>query len=61
MQVEGYPDLSGETGARVRNAYATCLLQGDIPGKPGLIPHKPCPPPGGQGKAEAARDGHASD
>jgi hypothetical protein len=28
-----------ETGARVRNAYATYLLLGDSPGKPGLIPH----------------------
>jgi hypothetical protein len=28
-----------ESGARVRNAYATYLLQGDSPGKLGLIPH----------------------
>jgi hypothetical protein len=28
-----------ESGARVRNAYATCLIEGDSPGKPGLIPH----------------------
>ena len=28
-----------ETGARVRNAYATYLLLGNSPGKPGLIPH----------------------
>ena len=28
----------GESGARVRNAYATYLIQGDSPGKPGLIP-----------------------
>ncbi len=49
------------TGVRVRNAYATYLVQGDIPGKPGLIPHKPCLAPTGQGKAEAAQDGHASD
>ena len=27
------------TGARVRNAYATCLRQGDNPEKFGLIPH----------------------
>lgn len=40
MQVERYPGLvSGESGARVRNAYATYLPQGDSPGKPGLIPH----------------------
>ena len=28
-----------ETGARVRNAYATYLEQGDSPEKFGLIPH----------------------
>ena len=28
------------TGARVSNAYATYLLQGDSPEKSGLIPHK---------------------
>lgn len=28
-----------ETGARVRNAYATYLPQGDSPEKSGLIPH----------------------
>ena len=28
-----------ETGGRVRNAYATCLIQGDSPWKRGLIPH----------------------
>ncbi len=28
-----------ETGARVRNAYATYLSQGDSPEKFGLIPH----------------------
>ena len=27
------------SGARVRNAYATYLLQGDSPKKFGLIPH----------------------
>ena len=27
------------TGARVRNAYATCPGQGDSPPKGGLIPH----------------------
>lgn len=30
---------SNESGARVRNTYATYLIQGDSPGKPGLIPH----------------------
>ena len=29
-----------ETGARVRNAYATYLYLGDSPEKSGLIPHK---------------------
>jgi hypothetical protein len=29
----------GETGARVRNAYAIYLIQGDSPEKFGLIPH----------------------
>ena len=29
-----------ETGARVRNAYATYLYQGDSPEKFGLTPHK---------------------
>ena len=28
-----------ETGARVRNAYAIYLIQGDSPEKFGLIPH----------------------
>jgi hypothetical protein len=50
MQVERYPDLSGESGARVRNAYAICLMQGDSPGKPGLIPHRSVVPHGTIGK-----------
>ena len=29
-----------ESGARVRNAYATYLYLGDSPEKSGLIPHK---------------------
>ncbi len=48
-----------ESGARVRNAYATNLLQGDSPEKSGLIPHAD---PGGHPpvfKAKAAGDGHA--
>ena len=36
--VEVFRDF--ETGARVRNAYATYLYQGDSPEKSGLIPHK---------------------
>jgi hypothetical protein len=39
MQVEGYRFSDLETGARVRNAYAIYLLQGDSPEKFGLIPH----------------------
>ena len=41
MQVEGHQVRlrTLATGARVRNAYATYPLQGDSPGKPGLIPH----------------------
>lgn len=43
MQVEGQHELSllslMATGARVRNAYATCLTEGDNPLKDGLIPH----------------------
>ena len=38
MQVEGYSSSELETGARVRNAYAIYLLQGDSPEKFGLIP-----------------------
>ena len=49
-----------ETGARVRNAYATYLSQGDSPEKFGLIPH------GIIGwhhliiKVTTVKDGHAS-
>ncbi len=39
MQVEGYRFSDLETGARVRNAYAIYLVQGDSPEKFGLIPH----------------------
>ncbi len=40
MQVEGQSRLrAGATGGRVRNAYATYLIQGDSPWKRGLIPH----------------------
>ena len=38
MQVEGYSSSELETGARVRNAYAIYLLQGNSPEKFGLIP-----------------------
>ena len=39
MQVEGYWFSDQETGARVRNAYAIYLLQGNSPEKFGLMPH----------------------
>ena len=43
MQVEGQHGLSllslMATGARVSNAYATYLSEGDNPSKGGLIPH----------------------
>jgi hypothetical protein len=39
MQVEGYMSSDIETGARVRNAYAIYLLQGNSPEKFGLMPH----------------------
>ena len=40
-----------ESGARVRNAYATHPVQGDSPGKPGLIPHGTAAPHGAAVKA----------
>ncbi len=43
MQVEGQHGLSllrlMATGARVRNAYVTCLVERDNPVKVGLIPY----------------------
>ena len=39
MQVEGEALSGAKTSARVRNAYATYLSQGDSPKKFGLIPH----------------------
>jgi hypothetical protein len=47
------------SGARVRNAYATYLPQGDSPGKPGLIPHDTIQGHLRMVKAEAVEDGHA--
>ncbi len=49
------------SGARVRNAYATYPLQGDNPGKPGLIPHNTGNPHGYIVKVATVMDGHASD
>ena len=37
MQVERDSPSGDESGARVRNAYATCLIQRDSPWKRGLI------------------------
>jgi hypothetical protein len=47
------------TGERVRNAYATCLVQEDSPEKSGLILHNIIDPHGLIIKASAVRDGHA--
>ena len=50
MQVEGQHGLSllrpMATGARVSNAYATYLSEGDNPAKVGLIPHEAGAPHG---------------
>ena len=48
------------TGARVSNAYATCLQARDSPGKLGLIPHVAIMAPAIMVKAEALGDGRAS-
>ena len=47
------------SGARVRNAYATYPLQGDSPGKPGLIPHEIFNSHGYKIKVSVVKDGHA--
>ena len=49
-----------ESGARVRNAYATYLVQGDSPEKFGLISHSITDWHLLVIKASADRDGHAS-
>ncbi len=54
MQVEGYSEQSGETGGRVRNAYATYLKQGDRSRKRELTPHKSLFSHGDNGKTEVA-------
>ena len=48
MQVEGQrgQQCLPATGARVSNAYATCLSEGDNPAKVGLIPHEAGAPHG---------------
>ena len=48
-----------ESGARVRNAYATCPRQRYSPEKSELIPHGPLVRHRVGGKAEADGDGHA--
>ena len=48
-----------ETGARVRNAYATYLLLGDSFRKRKLIPHNIAISPDIVIKAAAVKDGHA--
>jgi hypothetical protein len=49
-----------ETGARVRNAYATYLEQGDSPEKFGLIPHGITEWHHSVIKVTTVQDGHAS-
>ena len=60
MQVERDSPSGDESGARVRNAYATYLLLGDSPEKSGLIPHSIIESPGLVIKVSAVKDGHAS-
>ncbi len=59
MQVERDSPSGDESGARVRNAYATCLVQGDSPWKRGLIPHSINESPGLLIKTLVVQDGHA--
>ena len=47
------------SGARVRNAYATYLQQGDSPGKLGLMPHGTVISHDIAVKDLSDRDGHA--
>ncbi len=53
--------IQSATGARVRNTYATCLQQGDSPGKLGLISHNTVIQHCIIVKAPAVEDGHAFD
>ena len=50
----------GETGARVRNAYAIYLLQRDSPEKFGLIPHSIAASHEVTIKVTTVKDEHAS-
>ena len=60
MQVEGYISSEIETGARVRNAYAIYLLQGNSPEKFGLMPHSIYESHGLYIKVTTVKDEHAS-
>ncbi len=59
MQVERYTLSGVESGARVSNAYATYLLQGNSPEKFGLMPHSPIESPVLIVKDLLVKDGHA--
>jgi hypothetical protein len=59
MQVERDSPSGDESGARVRNAYATYLVQGDSPWKRGLIPHRIVESHGLTIKTTVVQDGHA--
>ncbi len=61
MQVEGQRKISilPATGARVSNAYATYLQEGNSPGKLGLMPYVIIELHGFMIKAEALEDGRA--
>ena len=59
MQVEGYMSSDIETGARVRNTYATYLLLGYSSEKSELIPHNVIEWHHLITKATAVKDGHA--
>ena len=60
MQVEGYMSSDIETGARVRNAYAIYLLQGNSPEKFGLMPYSITSSHGFVIKDLSVKDEHAS-
>jgi hypothetical protein len=59
MQVERDLPSGNESGARVSNAYATYLLQGNSPEKFGLIPHSTIGSHGLIVKDSSVKDGHA--
>ena len=60
MQVERESPSGDESGARVRNAYATNPRRGDSRWKRRVSPHSPQVGHPTCGKAEAVGDGHAS-